>query len=107
MRKFLLLFTALVSLSAVVEAGPGLKRFLYLSTPDGAQEGGSGKGILIFDIDNGHRFVRRIDIAFKEGLRGFWGSTKRHEVYDTTTHRRLGPFDLESEEITWEPQYAL
>src|SRR6266480_2749734 len=107
MRKILLLFTALVSLSAVVEAGPGLKRFLYLSTPDGAQEGGSGKGILIFDIDNSHRFVRRIDIPFKEGLRGFCGNARRHAVYYTTTNRRLGAFDLESEKIIWERQYDL
>jgi len=107
MRKILLLFTALVSLSAVVEAGPGLKRFLYLSTPDGAQEGGSGKGILIFEIDNGHRFVRRVDIPFKEGLRGFCGNSRRHAVYYTTTNRRLGAFDLESEKIIWERQYDL
>ena len=39
MRKILLLFVALVSLSVVVQAGPGVKRFLYLSTPDGAQDG--------------------------------------------------------------------
>ena len=107
MRKILLLFIALVSLSAVVEAGPGLKRFLYLSTPDGAQEGGSGKGILIFEIDNGHRFVRRVDIPFKEGLRGFCGNSRRHAVYYTTTNRRLGAFDLESEKIIWERQYDL
>src|SRR5881398_3746341 len=105
MRKILLLFTALVSLSAVVEAGPGLKRFLYLSTPDGAQEGGSGKGILVFDIDHGHKFVRRIDIPFKEGLRGFCGNVKRHAVYYSTTNRRLGAFDLESEKILWEKQF--
>src|SRR5437588_1588180 len=107
MRKILLLFTALVSLSAVVEAGPGLKRFLYLSTPDGAQEGGSGKGILVFDIDDGHRFVRRIAIPFKEGLRGFCGNARRHAVYYTTTNRRLGAFDLETEKIIWERQYDL
>src|SRR2546421_2699587 len=110
MRKILLLFTALTalgSLSAVVQAGPGLKRFLYLSTPDGAQEGGSGKGILIFEIDNGHRFMRRVDIPFKEGLRGFCGNARRHAVYYTTTTRRLGAFDLETERIIWERQYDL
>ena len=86
-------------------ADSALKRYLYLSTPDGAQEGGSGKGILVFDIDDGHKFVRRIDIPFKEGLRGFCGNVKRHAVYYSTTNRRLGAFDVESEKILWERQY--
>ena len=81
-----------------------LKRYLYLSTPDGAQPGGSGKGILVFDIDDGHRFVRRIEIPFKEGLRGFCGSARNHAVYYSSTSRILGAFDLESEKVLWERQ---
>jgi outer membrane protein assembly factor BamB len=107
MRNFLSLFLALLSVTNLAAAESGLKRYLYLSTPDGAQEGGSGKGILIFDIDDGHRFVRRIDIPFKEGLRGFCGNAKRHAVYYTTTNRRLGAFDLESEKVLWERTYDL
>jgi len=107
MRKLLLPLLALLSMSSVNAADSGLKRYLYLSTPDGAQEGGSGKGILVFDIDDGHRFIRRIDIPFKEGLRGFCGNVKRHAVYYTTTNRRLGAFDLETEKILWERQYDL
>jgi hypothetical protein len=42
--------------------------------PDGAQEEGRSDppGILIFDIDNGHKLVRRINVPiFAEGfLRG-------------------------------------
>ena len=83
------------------------KRYLYASTPDGAQtEGRSGTGILVFDIDDGHKFVRRIDIPiFQEGLRGFTGSLKTHCVYYSTTNYRLGCFDLEKEEIVWEKTY--
>lgn len=84
-----------------------LHRYLYVSTPDAAQEGGSGKGILVFDIDHGHKFVRRIDIPFKEGLRGFCGNVKNHAVYYSTTARRMGAFDLESEKLLWEKQYDL
>ena len=82
-------------------------RYLYLSTPDGAQEEGhSGSGILIFDIDDGHRFVRRIDIPiFQEGLRGFTGHAKTHRLYYSTTNRRLGCFDAEKENIIWERTY--
>lgn len=84
-----------------------VRRYLYLSTPDVAQkEGRSGAGILIFDIDNGHKFVRRIDIPiFKEGLCGFTGSLKTGCVYYSTANRRLGCFDLEKEKIVWEKTY--
>ena len=74
-------------------------RYLFLSTPDGAQlQGRSGNGILIFDIDNGHKFVKRIDMPiFEEGIRGFAGNLKNHAVYYSTTNARLGAFDVESE----------
>jgi hypothetical protein len=106
--RFLLIFL-LFFLSFNVEvlraADKSLKRYLYLSTPDGAQSGGSGKGILVFDIDNGHRFVRRIEIPFKEGLRGFCGNARNHAVYFSSTSRRLGAYDVEKETILWEHQY--
>ena len=91
-------------------ASPSLaevKRYLYASTPDGAQqEGRSGNGIMIFDIDNGHRFVRRIEIpVFEEGIRGFTGSLETHCVYYSTTNRRMGCFDLEAEKVVWDETY--
>ena len=102
MFKPLLLLLAVFTVSSLHAADKGLKRYLYMSTPDGAQSGGTGKGIIVFDIDDGHRFVRRIDIPFKEGLRGFCGSAKNHAVYYSSTSRILGAFDLETEKILWE-----
>ena len=91
------------------EIGDGkTKRYLYMSTPDGAQKEGraEGAGILIFDIDDGHKLVRRIDIPiFSEGLRGFTGNLKTHSVYYSSTNRRLGAFDLETEKVVWEKTY--
>src|SRR5437588_10940846 len=81
------------------------KRYLYLSMPDGAQEEGRSNppGILIFDIDNGHKLVRRIKVPiFAEGLRGFAGNLKMHRVYFSSTNHRVGAFDLETEKIVWE-----
>ena len=86
----------------------GTKRYLYLSMPDGAQKEGRSEppGILVFDIDNGHKFVRRIEIPiFSEGLRGFAGNLKTHRVYYSSTNRRLGAFDLETEKVVWEKTY--
>src|ERR1041385_1323148 len=84
-----------------------VKRYLYISTPDAAQNNyRSGQGILIFDIDNGHKFVRRIDIpSFKEGLRGFTGNLKTHSAYFSQSNRRGGAFDLETEKIVWDKTF--
>jgi len=105
MRHILALLFALLSVSSLAGAASGVKRYLYLSTPDGAQPGGSGRGILVFDIDDGHRFVRRIEIPFKEGLRGFCGNAKNHAVYYSSTSRRMGAFDLETEKVLWDRTY--
>ena len=86
------------------------KRFLYLSTPDAAQVEGQaqGAGILIFDIDNGHSLVRRIDIpVFEEGLRGFAANLETHRAYFSTQNPRIGAFDLETEQITWQQSHHL
>jgi len=102
-RLFLLLIALTFLLSASAENA--LKRYLYVGTPDAAQQGGSGNGILVFDIDDGHRFVRRIEIPFKEGLRGFCGNAKRHAVYYSTTNRPARRVRCGSEKIIWERQY--
>src|SRR4030095_11576733 len=50
--------------------------------------------------------VRRIDVPiFKEGLRGFTGNLKTRRVYYSTTNRRLGCFDLETEKVVWDQTY--
>ena len=107
MRKTASFLAAFLVSACLASAESETRRYLYLSTPDGAQkQGASEPGILIFDIDNGHEFVRRIDIPiFKEGLRGFAGSLKNHSVYYSSTNRRLGAFDLETEKVVWEKTY--
>jgi DNA-binding beta-propeller fold protein YncE len=97
-----------LSLYSGAMAQPNDGRYLYLSMPDGAQqEGRSGAGILIFDIDDGHKFVRRIEIPiFNEGLRGFAGHLGNRAAYYSTTNHRVGAFDLETEKILWEKTYG-
>lgn len=106
MKRFVC-FAAFTLACALALGQSETKRYLYLATPDGAQEEGrSGSGILIFDIDDGHKLVRRIEIPiFSEGLRGFAGNAATHRVYYSTTNRRLGCFDLETEEKVWERTY--
>src|SRR5678810_1094813 len=100
-------FAVCLSIATLAFGQSQTKRYLYMSTPDAAQkEYRSGEGILVFDIDNGHKFVRRIDIpAFKEGLRGFTGNLMTHSAYFSTSNRRVGAFDLETEKIIWDKTY--
>ena len=106
MRNLILFLTGLICFSGGPAAQSAEKHYLYVTTPDAAQKGGSGSGILIYDIEDGHRLVRRIDIpSFKEGLRGFCASAKRHSAYFSTTSARVGCFDLETEKIVWDRKY--
>ncbi len=94
------------ALSAAAEPEPGVKRYLYLTTPDGAQGGGSGSGILVYDIDDGHKLVRRIDVPnMKEGVRGVNACAKTGRLYFTTSKKRLGCIDLKTDKILWEKVY--
>ncbi len=99
----------LVAFFSLPAAWAAEKHLLYVSSPDGAQEEGhSGTGILIFDLDNGHKFVRRIEVPmFKEGIRGFTANAKTHCAYYSTTTRGLGCIDLETERVLWEQHLPL
>ena len=81
-----------------------LKRYLYMSSPDGAQlEGVAEAGVYVFDIDDDHKFVKHIPVAgFADGMRGFTGCIKTGKLYYSTTKGRLGCFDIESEKVVWE-----
>ncbi len=94
-------------LNCLPHAHAEIRRLLYCASPDGAQvQGISGTGLLVFDIDRGHKFVRRIEIPiFKEGLRGLTGCTTTKRLYYSTTNRRLGCFDLETDKVVWDKQF--
>ena len=96
MKPFNFLTAIFVLISALVPGQSETKRYLYMSTPDGAQEEGrSEPGILIFDIDDGHRFVRRIDIPiFSEGLRGFTGNA--HALLEAGEEHGATPVGIEA-----------
>jgi DNA-binding beta-propeller fold protein YncE len=86
-------------------------RFLYVATP-GIRNylDYGGIGILVYDIDHGHRLVRRIPtFAIREGeppenVKGIAASAKTARVY-MTTHKRLACFDLESDRLVWGREY--
>src|SRR3954471_21266690 len=97
MRKMSYLKGALLLLALL--AMPALageeKHLLYFTSPDGAQGGGSGTGLLIYDINDGHKFVRRIDVpSFKGGVRGVCANAVTKRLYVSTTAKTLICMDL-------------
>ncbi len=87
------------------------RHFLYVAVPGirNYLEYG-GIGILVYDIANGHRFVKRIPTwnvpqgTMPENVKGIAASARTGKVYVTTT-KRLACFDLASETKTWEKAY--
>src|SRR5690349_3787232 len=82
------------------------KHYIYMTTPDGAQAGGSGEGVLVFDMDNDHAFVRRIDVpTFKNGVRGVNASAATGRLYVTMNGFRMVCMDLKTDAVLWEKKY--
>ncbi|CAN5171381.1 hypothetical protein BH23VER1_BH23VER1_14520 [soil metagenome] len=91
----------------VTPASAQTGRFLYMATPDGAQsEGRSGNGLLVFDMDDGHRFVERIDLpVFEQGVRGLTGHGGNGRLYYSTSAQTLGCFDVAAGEVVWQSKF--
>ena len=87
------------------------RHFLYVAVPgvrNYVEHGGIG--ILIFDIANGYKFVKRIptwDVPageMPENVKGIAASARTSKLYVSTT-KRLGCFDLITEKKVWEKTY--
>jgi hypothetical protein len=87
------------------------RKLLYVAVPgirDELEHG--GHGILVFDIENAHKFVRRIPSAGLDekgkplNVKGICANAKTQRLYVSTT-RTLMSFDLVSEKLLWEKPY--
>ena len=91
-----------------VAAATGLKRYLYVAVP-GIRDylGYGGHGILVFDIDNNHRFVKRISAnglhpdKTPSNVKGIAVSIPLNSIYISTVES-LQRIDLTTEKIVWE-----
>ncbi len=87
------------------------RRLLYVAVPGirNYLEYG-GHGLLVFDIDDGHRFIKRIPTAGlgKDGkplnVKGICASAARKRIYISTIET-LTCLDLVTEKILWEKAY--
>jgi DNA-binding beta-propeller fold protein YncE len=85
--------------------------FLYVAVPgvrNYVEHG--GVGVLVFDIRDGHRFVKRIptfdvpDGAEPEAIKGVAASGASGRLYITTT-KRLAAIDVKTERMVWNREY--
>ncbi len=81
------------------------RRLLYVTVPDGAG-GTKGHGIYIYDIDDGHKFVRAIDIPEMGGTRGVCASAVTDKLYYAHGNTKLACMDLITEKKLWENVYT-
>ncbi len=101
---------------ALVAAGHAQQkqRFLYAALP-GVGGGNNlkygGAGILVFDIDHGHKFVRRIPLqgappadGRQEAIKGIAAHAATARLY-VSTSRRVAAYDLETDALVWEQRY--
>jgi DNA-binding beta-propeller fold protein YncE len=87
------------------------ERYLYVALP-GSDDADPDRSIriLVFDIANAHRFVRRIPLwpatrgEDTEAVRGTAASARTGRLYISTT-RRLAAIDLTTDKIVWEKSY--
>jgi 6-phosphogluconolactonase (cycloisomerase 2 family) len=105
----------IVLIFVVFLAGPltaqQIRRLLYVAVPgSGNQVEYQGVGILVFDIDAGHKFVKRIPTwpvaagQQPEQVRGVAASAQARRLFVSTV-QRLAAFDLVTEKIVWEKTY--
>ncbi len=102
---------ALGLLFPLVAAAGDTHHYLYVATPGvRADVQYGGVGVLIFDIDDGHKFVRRIavpglgDEKHPEATKGICDSAVTGRLY-VSTPKSLSCLDLSNDKLVWQKSY--
>lgn len=111
-RRTFLAATAATPFTAILAAEPTTSRYLYVVCPgirDYLEFGGAG--ILVFDIDAGHKFVKRIPtdastIDKPRNIKGVVASATTKKLHFTTPER-LYCVDLLTEKTDWGKELPL
>jgi DNA-binding beta-propeller fold protein YncE len=93
------------------ETGLATQRFLYVAVPGIRNDlRFGGHGLVVFDIDQGHRFVKRIKTAGLDengkprNVKGVCASAATNLLH-ISTPRTLSAIDLVTETVLWERAY--
>jgi DNA-binding beta-propeller fold protein YncE len=109
--QLVLLFFTLSKAYDVKAQKTEVKRYLYVATP-GIRDylGFGGHGILVFDINNNHRFVKRIPTkgfhpdGTPSNVKGIAVSVSLNSIY-VSTLEGLQRIDLATDKIVWEKAF--
>ncbi|MGC4038231.1 MAG: YncE family protein [Chitinophagaceae bacterium] len=117
-RRSVFMITAIITTLIVSQPGKAqsntispLHHYLYVATP-GIRDylGYGGYGILVFDMDHGHKFVKRIKTnglhpdGTPSNVKGVAVSIPLNSIY-VSTLESLQRIDLTTEKIIWEKQF--
>jgi len=109
--KSLCTLLAFTLLTLAATAAENERRFLYVGAPGIRNDlAWGGSGVLVFDIDHGHKFVKRIPFAVLDekgaprNVKGICASTDNRRLYLSTTHT-LSCLDLVTEKVLWEKAF--
>jgi DNA-binding beta-propeller fold protein YncE len=108
---FLATFMLVISVLAATEGKPAHGRYLYVAVPGirNYLEYG-GHGVLVYDIDAGHKLVRRIPAGGlapngkPSNVKGICASAATGRLYVSTIHS-LQCFDLLTDKLLWDKAY--
>jgi len=111
MKRILSLLTAAFAALALHSATAAESHLLYVAEPGirNDQQYG-GHGVLVFDIDHGHQFVRRIPLGGLDengvplNVKGICAHAGTKRLYITTL-RTLSCLDLTNDQVLWEKPY--
>lgn len=95
-----------------VKMAPADGRYLYVAVP-GIRDylGYGGHGLLVFDMNNGHKFVKRIPVkglgpdGKPANVKGIAVSVPLNSIYISTLHA-VQRIDLTTEKVLWEKTYV-
>ncbi len=123
-RSLAICAAVLASVAAFVPRlqGQQTQRFIYAAVPGvggGNNLSYGGAGILVFDIDHGHKFVKRIPmptalplpvstngrpVSPQEAIKGIAAHAGTARLY-VSTSTRVAAFDLNTDKLVWEQRY--
>src|SRR5580692_5115525 len=100
-----------IALIVAASAGYGQHRYLYVATP-GIRDylGYGGHGVLVFDIDNHHQFVKRIPFrgfhpdGKPSNVKGIAVSIPLNSIFISTLES-LVRIDLSTDSVIWEKPF--
>src|SRR3982751_4286132 len=105
------LAVVLLSATPLIGASAAERHLLYVAEPGIRSDvEWGGVGILVFDMDDGHRFLQRIptlDAApgkSPEAVKGICASARTHRIY-LSTPLRLICLDMDTDRVLWNRTY--